>query len=81
MSHSETEALKQHLITNDTHFAELANTHREYDKRLVELEALHYPNAEEQMEEAVLKRKKLQLKDEMETIMRRYKEQHQAAGH
>jgi len=48
---------------------------------LIELEALHYPNAEEQMEEALLKRKKLQLKDEMETIMRRYKEQHQAAGH
>ena len=81
MSHSETEALKQHLIANDAHFAELASAHREYDKRLIELEELHYPSAEEQMEEAVLKRKKLQLKDEMETIMRRYKEQHQAAGH
>jgi hypothetical protein len=81
MSHLETEALKQLLIASDTHFAELVNTHREYDKRLIELEALHYPNAEEQMEEAVLKRKKLLLKDEMETIMRRYKEQHQAAGH
>ena len=81
MSHSETEALKQQLIASDTHFAELVNTHHEYDKRLVELEELHYPSTEEQMEEAVLKKKKLQLKDEMETIIRRYKEQHQAAGH
>ncbi|HEY9230774.1 MAG TPA: YdcH family protein, partial [Blastocatellia bacterium] len=76
-----TEALKQHLIANDTHFAELVNTHREYDKRLIELEELHYPSTEEQMEEAMLKRKKLQLKDEMEAIMRRYKEQHQTAGY
>ena len=81
MSHAETEALKQHLIANDTHFAELFNTHREYDKRLIELEELHYPSADEQMEEAMLKRKRLQLKDEMETIMRRYKEQHQTAGY
>jgi uncharacterized protein YdcH (DUF465 family) len=80
MSHSDTEAIKQHLMANDLHFAELANAHHEYDKRLIELEELHYPSAEEQMEEAVLKKKKLQVKDEMETIMRRYKEQHQAAG-
>jgi uncharacterized protein YdcH (DUF465 family) len=79
MSLAETEALKQHLIANDTHFAELANVHREYEKRLSELAALHYPSAEEQMEEATLKKKKLFLKDEMEVILRRYKEQHTAA--
>lgn len=81
MSHSDTEVLKAQLITADTHFAELVNTHHEYDKRLVELEELHYPSAEEQMEESLLKKKKLQLKDEMESIMRRYQEQHQVAGH
>lgn len=80
MSLAETEALKQHLIANDTHFAELANVHREYEQRLSELAALHYPSAEEQMEEATLKKKKLFLKDEMEVILRRYKEQH-TAGH
>ena len=80
MSLAETEALKQHLIANDTHFAELASAHREYENRLSELAALHYPSAEEQMEEATLKKKKLFLKDEMEVILRHYKEQ-QAAGH
>ncbi len=81
MSLAETEALKQHLIANDTHFAELASAHREYEKRLSELAALHYPSAEEQMEEATLKKKKLFLKDEMEVILRRHYQEQQAAGH
>jgi uncharacterized protein YdcH (DUF465 family) len=81
MSFSDTEALKQQLMVNDTQFAELAQTHGEYEKRLSELAALHYPSAEEQMEEATLKKKKLYLKDQMEMILRRHKEQDQAAGH
>lgn len=80
MSLAETEALKQHLIANDTHFAELANEHQEYEKRLSELAALHYPSVDEQMEEATLKKKKLFLKDEMEVILRNHQEQ-QLAGH
>ena len=81
MSFAETEALKQQLLANDTRFAELANAHKEFEKRLSELAALHYPSAEEQMEEATLKKRKLLLKDEMEVILRRYKEQQQTAGH
>ena len=81
MTYSETEALKQHLLTSDEQFAALANEHSEYEKRLSELAALHYPNAEEQMEESTLKKKKLFLKDQMEIILRRYKEQEQVAGH
>lgn len=81
MSFSDTEALKQQLMANDAQFAELAQTHGEFERRLQELAALHYPSAEEQMEEATLKKKKLFLKDQMETIIRRYKEHEQAAGH
>lgn len=80
MSFSDTDALKQQLIASNPQFAELANQHQEYEKRLSELAALHYPSAEEQFEEATLKKKKLFLKDEMESIMRGYREQ-QAAGH
>ena len=80
MSFSDTEALKQQLMANDAQFAELAHTHGEFEQRLSELSALHYPSVEEQMEEATLKKKKLFLKDQMETIMRRYKEHEQAAG-
>lgn len=81
MSFSDTEALKQQLMANDAHYAELAHTHGEFEQRLSELAALHYPSVEEQMEEATLKKKKLFLKDQMETILRRYKEREHAAGH
>ena len=80
MDVSETEALKQQLLANDSQFAALAHEHSEYEKRLCELAALHYPNAEEQVEESTLKKKKLFLKDQMESILRRYREQQHAAG-
>jgi uncharacterized protein YdcH (DUF465 family) len=80
MNFSETEALKQHLINNDAHFAALAQEHKAYETRLSELAELHYPSADEQMEESTLKKKKLALKDQMEIIMRSYKEG-KAAGH
>jgi uncharacterized protein YdcH (DUF465 family) len=75
MDFSETEALKQHLLANDAQYAALAQEHSRYERRLSELAALHYPSAEEQMEEAILKKKKLYLKDQMEEILRRYKKQ------
>ena len=80
MDVSETEALKQQLLANDSQFAALAHEHREYEKRLSELAALNYPNAEEQVEESTLKKKKLFLKDRMESILRRYREQQHAVG-
>jgi uncharacterized protein YdcH (DUF465 family) len=80
MNNADAEALKQHLINNDSRFAALAQEHKAYEKRLSELAELHYPSAEEQVEESTLKKKKLVLKDQMELIMRSYREQ-QAAGH
>jgi uncharacterized protein YdcH (DUF465 family) len=79
MDFSDTEALKQHLLANDAKFRDLALQHGHYEDRLSQLSALHYPSAEEQMEESTLKKKKLYLKDQMETILRQYKQQ-QAAG-
>lgn len=79
MDFSEAEALKQHLLANDARYASLAQEHSQYERRLSELAALHYPNSDEQMEEMTLKKKKLYLKDQMETIIRRYR-QEQAAG-
>ncbi|HVF90899.1 MAG TPA: DUF465 domain-containing protein [Blastocatellia bacterium] len=81
MNIAETEALKQQLLTNDSHFAELAHEHGKYEQRLTELAAIHYPSVEEQVEESTLKKKKLYLKDQMETILRQYQQQQQAAGH
>jgi len=73
--YSDTEALKQHLMAHDDQYAALVSEHKQYDERLKELSSLSYPSAEEQMEESTLKKKKLFLKDQMESIIRRYKQQ------
>lgn len=66
-------SLKDYLIQNDNQYRELATEHRRYDQRLTELAALAHPSEQEMIEETVLKKKKLFLKDQMETIAARYK--------
>jgi uncharacterized protein YdcH (DUF465 family) len=65
-------ALREYLIANDEHYRDLATEHRRYDDRLKELSGLHYPSEEEQVEETILKKKKLLLKDQMEAIAHKY---------
>ena len=69
MDVTSTEALKEHLMTTDTEFRELAREHGRYEARLSELAALAYPSDEEQLEEITLKKKKLAIKDQMHAIM------------
>jgi uncharacterized protein YdcH (DUF465 family) len=69
MDVTSTEALKEHLMTNDTEFRELAREHGRYEARLSELAALAYPSDEEQLEEITLKKKKLAIKDQMHAIL------------
>ncbi|MDX2031996.1 MAG: DUF465 domain-containing protein [Blastocatellia bacterium] len=64
---------KDFLLSNDDRYRELASEHRRYEERLRELSGLHYPSEEEQIEETILKKKKLLLKDQMEAIALRYK--------
>lgn len=66
-------ALKDYLIANDDSFRALANEHHQYDARLSELVSIVHPSDEQQMEEAILKKKKLFLKDQMEGILSKYK--------
>jgi uncharacterized protein YdcH (DUF465 family) len=66
-------ALKDFLLANDDNYRDLATEHRRYDDRLKELSGLHYPSEEEQVEETILKKKKLLLKDQMEAIAHKYK--------
>lgn len=63
------DGLKEQLISTDPEFRELAREHGRYEARLSELSSLPYPNDEEQLEEITLKKKKLAIKDQMQTIM------------
>lgn len=62
---------KQQLLQSDSEFRELASLHRQLDERLHELETKHYLSESEQLEEVTIKKRKLQLKDRMEDIVRR----------
>jgi uncharacterized protein YdcH (DUF465 family) len=55
----------------DEEYYDLAAKHHELDERLTQLTAKHYLSEPEQLEEATLKKRKLQLKDRMEDIRRR----------
>lgn len=57
------------LLKDNQNFRDLVKQHENYEKRLAELASLTYPNDDELMEEATLKKKKLIVKDELYAMM------------
>ena len=74
------EDLKHLLIETNEEFRQLASKHHSLDDRLHELEAKHYLSDAEQFEEVKLKKRKLQVKDQMEVILRNFRGSHSATG-
>ena len=62
--------LKDQLLQTDEEFHDLFAKHHELEGRLHELTARHYLSEPEQLEEVTLKKRKLQIKDRMESIRR-----------
>ena len=71
---AEAQGLKNLLLETNDEFRRLASMHHELDERLVVLESKHYLSSDEQVEEVTLKKKKLHLKDQMEEILRAYRQ-------
>jgi uncharacterized protein YdcH (DUF465 family) len=80
MSAAETQEVKNFLLHSDQQFRRLAEQHHQLDDRLHQLIAKHYLSETEQIEEVTLKKKKLALKDQMESILREYSRQHSRAS-
>ena len=68
--------LKAELLRTDEEFHNLAAKHHELEDRLQELTAKHYLSEPEKNEQVTLKKRKLQLKDRMEDILRRHRQGH-----
>jgi uncharacterized protein YdcH (DUF465 family) len=66
--------LKDQLLQTDEEFHTLFAKHHELEDRLHELTAKHYLSEPEQLEEVTLKKRKLQIKDRMEDILRRHRQ-------
>jgi uncharacterized protein YdcH (DUF465 family) len=76
MKAAETQEVKSLLLRESEHYRELAERHHQLDDRLHELTERHYLSDSEQVEEAILKKRKLALKDQMEEIFRDYAASH-----
>ena len=74
---AQSQDLKAQLIETDQEFHELAVKHHELEDRLQQLTAKTYLSEPEQVEETNLKKRKLQLKDRMEDIIRRRRDHEQ----
>ena len=76
MSAAEAQEVKSLLLQSDQQFRQLAEQHHQLDDRLHQLIEKHYLSETEQVEEVTLKKRKLALKDQMESIVREYARQH-----
>jgi len=72
---AQTQDPKSVLLSTNEEFSQLAAKHHELDDRLHQLTAKPYLSEPEQLEEVTLKKRKLQIKDRMEDILRRHRDQ------
>jgi uncharacterized protein YdcH (DUF465 family) len=61
--------LRQSLLVQDPEFRQLAEEHSQCESQLESLRETPYVNSEALIQEAVLKKRKLHLKDQMEFIV------------
>jgi uncharacterized protein YdcH (DUF465 family) len=76
MDLSTPDAVRDELIRQNSTFRDLVQQHQNYERRLSELAHLSYPSEDEQLEETTLKKKKLQIKDEIYAMMNTYSVSH-----
>jgi hypothetical protein len=71
---TDSQGLKDYLLQSDQEFRELYAQHHELEDRLLQFASKPYLSEQEQFEEVTIKKRKLQLKDRMEDIMRRHRD-------
>jgi uncharacterized protein len=66
-------ASRDQLLASDDQFRKLAQEHTQYEQRLGSLTQQRFLTDDEKLEEVRLKKLKLRLKDQMESIERQYR--------
>lgn len=67
--------LQEKLLRDDPEYRRLAEEHQSYDVQLENLTNKHYLNEEEQIQEKLLKKKKLLLKDQMYIMVQKIRQE------
>lgn len=74
------EEIKEHLISTNPDFRRLVHEHHSYEAKLHVLSTRSHITDEQQLEEVNLKKRKLNLKDQMNRMIQEYR-QHAGAQH
>lgn len=72
-NHTQDEDLKAHLLKTDDQFRSLCEQHAQLKKQIEEIESKPHVTEADELEEHRLKKLKLNLKDQMNGIMARYR--------
>ncbi len=67
--------LRQQLLAGNEEFKRLAAEHQSYDDQLEELSRRHHLTDAERIQEITLKKRKLMLKDQMYSIVQKYRKE------
>jgi uncharacterized protein len=67
------EEIKEHLISENIEFRRLCEKHKLYEGQLNELLNRHHMTDQDRLEEIQLKKKKLHLKDQMNFMISRFR--------
>ncbi len=69
------EELREHLLATNEEFRKLAAEHQNFAVQLEHLSSRQHLTEAEKLEEITLKKKKLMLKDQMYSILQKYRKQ------
>lgn len=67
--------LRDMLLNTNEEYKRLVAEHRSYSEQLDQLSSRHHLNDQERMQEITLKKKKLMLKDQMYSILQKYRKE------
>jgi uncharacterized protein len=69
------EEIKEHLMSSDPEFRRLVEEHKSYEGLLHDLHRRHHLTEHDHVEEIRLKKRKLQLKDQMNSMIHKFQNQ------
>jgi len=67
------EEIKEHLMSSSADFRRLAEEHHQHESKLQELLSHPYLSDQDHLDEINLKKRKLQLKDQMNSLVLKFK--------